>query len=61
MLLRIGWMFFGVEVCIALAFGFVFWYLWSHSAMNRGAVRKALAAYMLGSIICLLLSLLLPL
>jgi hypothetical protein len=61
MLLRIGWTFFGVEVCIALAFGFIFWYLWSHSAMNRGTARKALAGYALGSIVCLALSLLLPL
>jgi len=61
MLLRIGWMFFGTELFIALVCGLVFWYFWSHSAMSRSAARYALLVYALGCVFCLFLSLFLPL
>ncbi len=60
-LLRIGWMFFGVELLIALSFGLVLWYFWTHSAVSRPTVLKAIGVYALGCVICLLVALLVPL
>jgi hypothetical protein len=61
MLLRIGWMFLGTELILALVCGFVLWYFWTHSAMSRSTAQKALGIYALGCIACLLLALFLPL
>ncbi len=61
MLLRIGWMFIGTEILVALIFGFILWYSWSRSAMDRPTALKAISLYALGCALCILFGLLVPL
>jgi len=61
MLLRIAWGFLGLELLIAIVCGLTLWYFWSHSAMDRAVVVKAMTVYVLGSIACIALTLLIPL
>ncbi|MCR4325839.1 MAG: hypothetical protein NUV59_03470 [Patescibacteria group bacterium] len=61
MLLRIAWAFFAAEVLLAIVFALIFWYFWSHSAMSRGVVYKALAVYILGCLVVLLIAMTVPL
>jgi hypothetical protein len=61
MLLYTGWVFFGIEVALAVSFGVIFWRLWSHSAMEHSLARKIITVYVFGVIACLVLSLALPL
>ena len=61
MLLRIGWTMVGIECLLAIVFGYILWFVWSRSAMDRSVAKIALAVYVTGCIACLAFSIFLPL
>ena len=60
-MLGLGWVVFIAELLLALFFGALFWYFWTHSAMSRSVAKRAIFIYAAGCIVFLLLTLFLPL
>jgi hypothetical protein len=61
MLLSTAWVFFITECAISIAAAFVFWHFWSQATIDRSVKLKAISVYAIGCLLCLALTLFLPL
>ncbi|MDR3570694.1 MAG: hypothetical protein P4L81_00625 [Candidatus Pacebacteria bacterium] len=61
MILFIAWIALIFELLAAIAFGIIFWRLWSRSAMSRTSAILAISIYGVSCAACLLLTFFVPL
>ena len=57
MLLRVAWTFLAGELALAVIFGFVFWYFWSHATITAPVRVRAMLIYILGCALIILFTL----